>query len=70
MNTLAYTITEEYTVDFTVIDEGNYGHKQQDEYCGYNAHQEVLDIDYEMCRPYSKYEEALLNDYVMKTEGY
>ena len=66
MNKLAYT-TED--LGLVVIDEGNYGHKAQDEYCGYNAHQEILEIDYEMCRPYTMYETELLNDYYRAKEG-
>ena len=69
MNNLAYTIVEETMLEFCSVNNVHHNHKAQDEYCGYDAHQEVLDIDYEMCRPYNRHEEALLADYAIKTEG-
>lgn len=63
MTQLAYTINENNELEMVGLNESFNGHKAQDVYCGYNAHQERLEPEYGMSRPYNKYEEALLAEY-------
>ena len=66
---IAYTIEAEEGLEFLEIDNGTFGHKAQDDYMGFNAHQEVLEIDYTMSRDYTSYEAEMLSDYCKAKEG-
>lgn len=37
--------------------------RPQDVYAGFQSHQEVLEIDYEMCRAYTEVESVMRNSY-------